>query len=155
MESHSPEGPAPVKTVFRAFSQERLCWRMRCWRWCLFLCSGGVDLHPDCDCFVRRDRLPEKDWKMDGERLKNQVVTIDQGRQEKLEMEEHLLVPKIVHIARQVLEGKGSGQGVQAGCRCTATARHVPTEYVRSGSCGTRFQIDRGTTFSWRCHTLK
>ena len=45
--------------------------------------------------------------KMDGERLENQVVTMDKGRKEKLEMEEHVLMPKIVHITRQDLEWFG------------------------------------------------
>ena len=44
---------------------------------------------------------------MDGERLMNQVVTMDEERKEKLEMEEHVLVPKIVHITRQDLEWFG------------------------------------------------
>ena len=51
--------------------------------------------------------LHQNDGKMDGELLENQVVTMDKGRKEKLEMEEPVLVPKIVHITRQVLEWFG------------------------------------------------
>ena len=98
--------------------------------------------------------LHQNDGKMDGERLENQVVTMDKGRKEKLEMEEPVLVPKIVHITRQVLSGLGLGQGVQAGCRCTATARHAPTEYVRGGLLHA-ISHRRRDDFSRRCHTWK
>ena len=38
----------------KAFPEESRCSGVRRWRWCLFLCSGGVDLHPHCDGFVAR-----------------------------------------------------------------------------------------------------
>ena len=45
-------------------------------------------------------RKNEDDPKMDGERLKSEVVAMDKEYREKLEAEEHVPVPKRVHISR-------------------------------------------------------
>ena len=44
------------------------------------------------------------DAKMDGERPKGEVVTMDNDYKEKLEMEEHVPVPKRVYMTREDLE---------------------------------------------------
>ena len=39
----------PCLGVLVALSLESLCSHVRCWLWCLFLCCGGVHLHPHRD----------------------------------------------------------------------------------------------------------
>ena len=49
-------------------------------------------------------RKNEDDPKMDGERLKSEVVAMDKEYREKLEAEEHVPVPKRVYISRKNLK---------------------------------------------------
>ena len=49
-------------------------------------------------------RKNEDNAKIDGERLKREVVMMDKDYKEKLEMEEHVPVPKRVYISREDLE---------------------------------------------------
>ena len=48
-------------------------------------------------------RKNEDDAKMDGERQKRKIVKMDKDCKEKLEMEEHVPVPKRVYIPREDL----------------------------------------------------
>ena len=52
-------------------------------------------------------RKSEDDPTRDGERLKSEVVVMDNMYREKLEAEEHVLVPKRVYISRENLEEFG------------------------------------------------
>ena len=52
-------------------------------------------------------RKNEDDPKMDGERLKSEVVVMDKEYRENLEAEEHVPVPKRVYISRENLEEFG------------------------------------------------
>ena len=52
-------------------------------------------------------RKNEVDPKMDGERLKSEVVTMDKEYKERLETEEHVPVLKRVYISRENLEEFG------------------------------------------------
>ena len=52
-------------------------------------------------------RKNEDDPKMDGERLKSEVIVMDKEYKEKLEAEEHVPVPKRVYISRENLEEFG------------------------------------------------
>ena len=52
-------------------------------------------------------RKNEDDTKMDGERLKSEVIVMDKEYREKLEAEEHVPVPKRVYISRENLEEFG------------------------------------------------
>ena len=52
-------------------------------------------------------RKNEDDPKMDGERLKSEVIVMDEEYKEKLEAEEHVRVPKRVYISRENLEEFG------------------------------------------------
>ena len=49
-------------------------------------------------------RKNEDDAKMDGERLEGEVVIMDKDCKEKLEMEDHVPVPKGVYMTREDLE---------------------------------------------------
>ena len=77
-------------------------------------------------------RKNEDDPKMDGERLKSEVIVMDKEYKEKLEAEEHVPVPKRVYISRENLEEFG----FTARCsRCMSllrgTARQAHTESCR------------------------
>ena len=48
-------------------------------------------------------RKKEDDPKMDGERLKSEVIVMDKDYKEKLEAEEHVPVPKRVYLSRENL----------------------------------------------------
>ena len=77
-------------------------------------------------------RKNEDDPKMDGERLKSEVVAMDKEYREKLEAEEHVPVPKRVYISRKNL--KEFGFTVRCpGCMSLlrGTARQAHTENCR------------------------
>ena len=77
-------------------------------------------------------RKIEDDPKMDGERLKSEVVTMDKKYREKLEAEEHVPVPNRVYISRENLEKFGFTVRCP-GCMSLlwGTARQAHTENCR------------------------
>ena len=78
-------------------------------------------------------RKNEDDVKMAGERPKGEVVMMDKDCKEKLEMEEHVPVPKRVYKTSEDLEVfKFTARCRWAQCRCSKeTARKAPTENRR------------------------
>ena len=77
-------------------------------------------------------RKNEDDPKMDGERLKSEVIVMDKEYKEKLEAEEHVPVPKRVYISRENLEEFGFTARCP-GCMLLlrGTARQAHTESCR------------------------
>ena len=77
-------------------------------------------------------RENEDDPKMDGERLKSEVIVMDKEHKEKLEAEEHVPVPKRVYISRENLAEFGFTARCP-GCMSLlrGTARQAHTENCR------------------------
>ena len=77
-------------------------------------------------------RKNEDDPKMDGERLKTEVIVMDKEYKEKLEAEEHVPIPKRVYISRENLEEFGFTARCP-GCvsLLRGTARQAHTESCR------------------------
>ena len=77
-------------------------------------------------------RKNEDDPKMDGERLKSEVVVMDTEYRENLEAEEHVPVPKRVSISREILEEFGFTARCPGGMSLLrGTARLAHTENCR------------------------
>ena len=90
-------------------------------------------------------RKNENDPKMDGERLKSEVVTMDTECREKLEAEEHVPVPERVYISRENFGGirihsEVSGVYVVASGNCWTSAYGKLSKANRGGSEGQRRQ---------------
>ena len=77
-------------------------------------------------------RKNEDDPKMDGERLKSEVIVMDKEYKEQLEAEEHVPVPKRVYVSRENLEEFGFTARCP-GCvsLLRGTARQAHTENCR------------------------
>ena len=87
-------------------------------------------------------RKNEDDPKMDGERLKSEVIVMDKAYKEKLEAQEHVLVPKRVYISRENLEEFG----FTARCLgCMSLLRRIARQ-AHTESCRRRIEEElRGT----------
>ena len=77
-------------------------------------------------------RKKEDDAKMDGERLKGDVVMMDKNYTEKLQVEEHVLVPKRVHITREDLEVFGQ-RDVRGAYPCSRGRRDKRAQKTAEG----------------------
>ena len=77
-------------------------------------------------------RKNEDDEKMDGERLEGEVVLLDKDFRDKLEMEEHVSVPKRAYISREDRETFGLTQDALGACQyskesggCSKTSERI------------------------------
>ena len=83
-------------------------------------------------------RKSEDDHKMDGERLKSDVVIMDRVHRERVEMEEHVRVPKRVCTSRENLEEFG----FTARCPgCTSLLRGT-TRQAHTENCRRRVEVE-------------
>ena len=75
-------------------------------------------------------RKSEDDPRMDGKRLKSEVVVMDKKDGEKLEVEEHVPVPNRLCISRENCRNLDSQRGVRGACRCSAGMRDKLTRKI-------------------------
>ena len=68
--------------------------------------------------------------KMDGERLEGEVVLMDKDFRDKLEMEEHVSVPKRAYISREDVDMCGFTQDAMGACQYSKEQRGMPTRKV-------------------------